>query len=254
MLLHRVIPCLLLHNGGLVKTLKFKEPKYVGDPINAVKIFNDKEVDELIILDIDASKEKRGPNFELLSKINREAFMPLGYGGGITTVLQVREVLNLGFEKVVLNSSALANPNLITQAAAECGNQSVVVCIDVKKNLLGKYGVYSHATGKTLALDPAEHAVEMERLGAGEIIINSVDRDGTLSGFDMDLIKRVTSRVSVPVVAMGGAGSVQDFAGAIKTGGASAVSAGAFFVFHGPHRAVLITYPAKGELKRAIEG
>jgi cyclase len=250
MLRHRVIPCLLLHNGGLVKTLKFKEPKYVGDPINAVKIFNDKEVDELVILDIDASKEKRGPNFELLSKINREAFMPLGYGGGITTVQQVRAVLNLGFEKVVLNASTLVNPGLVTQAAVECGNQSVVVCIDAKKGLLSKYSVYSHVTGKTLALDPAEHAAEMERLGAGEIVINSVDRDGTLSGYDIDLIKRVTSRVSVPVVAMGGAGSVQDFACAINIGGASAVSAGAFFVFHGPHRAVLITYPAKGELKR----
>ncbi|MFH0816829.1 MAG: AglZ/HisF2 family acetamidino modification protein [Methanobacteriota archaeon] len=251
MLRHRVIPCLLLHNGGLVKTMKFREPKYVGDPINAVKIFNDKEVDELVILDIDASREKRGPNLELLSKINREAFMPLGYGGGISTVEQVRAVLNLGFEKVVLNTAALDNPGLVTAAAGECGSQSVVVCIDAKKGFLGKYGVYSHATGKTLSREPGEYAAELGRLGAGEIVINSVDKDGTLSGYDLELIKRVASSVKIPVVAMGGANSVSDLAAAIKIGGASAVSAGAFFVFHGPHRAVLITYPSKTELKKS---
>jgi cyclase len=253
MLRHRVIPCLLLHNGGLVKTIRFREPKYVGDPINAVKIFNDKEVDELLLLDIDASKEKRGPNLELLSKINREAFMPLGYGGGISTVGQVRSVLNLGFEKVVLNTAALANPSLVTQASAECGSQSVAVCVNAKRGLTGRYSVYAHETGKTLSRDPGEYAAALEHLGAGEIVINSVDRDGTLAGYDLELIKRVTSSVKIPVVAMGGANSVEDLARAIKIGGASAVAAGAFFVFHGPHRAVLITYPAEGEMGRAME-
>ena len=253
MLRHRVIPCLLLRDGGLVKTTKFKDAKYVGDPINAIKIFNDKEADELVVLDIDASGQGRGPDLTLLSKINREAFMPLGYGGGIRSAADARAVLNLGFEKVVVNAQALSNPALVSEIANECGRQSAVVCIDVKRTFTGKHAVYAHVDGKVTSREPGAHASEMERLGAGEIIINSVDRDGTLSGYDIELIKRVTSSVKVPVVAMGGASSVGDFYKAIVDGGATAVAAGAFFVFHGPHRAVLITYPAKGELKGALE-
>jgi cyclase len=251
MLRRRVIPCLLLHNGGLVKTTRFREPKYVGDPINAVKIFNDKEVDELVLLDIDASKAGRGPNLELLSKINREAFMPLAYGGGISTLEQARAVLSLGFEKVVLNHPALSNPGLVTEISGECGSQSVAACVDVRKGMLSGASVYSHVAGKGTAREPASWAAELERLGAGEIVVNSVDRDGTLSGYDLELVGKVASAVKVPLVAMGGASSVADFASAIRAG-ASAVAAGAFFVFHGPHRAVLITYPPRAELEKAL--
>jgi cyclase len=189
----------------------------------------------------------------MLSNINREAFMPLAYGGGISTVPQIRDVLNLGFEKVVLNAAALADPGLVTSAAAECGSQSVVACVDAKRTFTGRHSVYSHVAGKAVPREPSEWAAELEGLGAGEIVVNSVDRDGTLSGYDLELVRSVAAAVKVPVVASGGAGSVSDLASAIKAG-ASAVAAGAFFVFHGPHRAVLITYPFRAELDAAMGG
>jgi len=244
----RVIPSLLLQKGGLVKSIKFKDHKYVGDPINAVKIFNDKEVDEILLLDISATAEKRGPNMEQIRDIASEAFMPLGYGGGITTLDEIRELVSSGVEKVVLNTSAFDNPGLVRQGAAYIGSQSIVVSMDVKKNLLGKYKVYVNNGSRSTGLDPADFARQMEAAGAGELLLNSIDRDGSFSGFDTALIETVAGKVNIPVVAVGGASSVQDLAVAIRHG-ASAVAAGSLFVFQRPHRAVLISYPSQKELR-----
>lgn len=244
----RVIPCLLLKNEGLVKTVKFKDPRYVGDPINAVRIFNDKEVDELVFLDITASQEKRSPPFAMLEQIASECFMPLCYGGGVRTVEHMRQLFAIGLEKVAVNSFAVERPSFMREAADLFGSSSVIASIDVKKSWRGKYEVVTYGGRKGTGLSPVEFAVEMERQGAGEIFLNSVDRDGTMSGYDIPLIKMVTEAVGVPVVACGGAGSVADLAAAITVGGASAAAAGSLFVFHGPHRAVLITYPERSEL------
>jgi len=251
MLMTRVIPVLLLKNGGLVKTVKFKNPTYVGDPINAVKIFNDKEVDELLIIDVEATKEKREPNFELVSRISREAFMPFGYGGGIKSLEEITQMFRLGVEKVSINSIAIKDPDFVKKAAEICGSQSVVVSIDVKMDEFGNHWVFDYVNNATTKLDPVRFAVSMEKNGAGEIILNSVDRDGTFSGYDTDIIKRVSESVRIPVIAMGGASKIEDFVKAVEAG-ASAVAAGSFFVFHGKHRAVLITYPNKDELKKAL--
>lgn len=247
----RVIPTLLLKNSGLVKSEKFKTFKYLGDPINIVKIFNEKEVDEIMVLDILASKEGREPQYDLLKDIAGEAFMPLGYGGGLKNVEQIRKILSLGFEKVCLNASALANKELIREASQIFGSSTIVICIDVKKNFWGKHEVYNHADGKTYG-SPAEWAQNIEALGAGELIINSVDRDGTLSGYDLELTKSVSSITTIPVIACGGAGAKVHFSEAVKSGGASAVAAGSFFVFQGPHRAVLISYPSDKELRHLL--
>lgn len=254
MLRTRVIPALLLKNDGLVKTIRFKDPTYVGDPINAVKIFNDKEVDELLFIDIQATREKRTPNFELVSRISREAFMPFGYGGGIRNLEDVNKLLRLGVEKVSINAYAIENPDFIKKAAQNVGSQSVVASIDVRQDSSGRHWVFDYRSGTTTKLDPVTSAILMEKNGAGEILLNSVDRDGTFSGYDINIIRKVSSSVGIPVIALGGAGKIQDFAEAVKVGGASAVAAGSFFVFHGPHRAVLITYPAKNELKKVFSG
>jgi len=248
----RVIPCLLLRNQGLVKTVKFKDAKYLGDPINIVKIFNDKEVDELVFLDITATLEGKEPPYELLEDIVSEAFMPFGYGGGIKRLDQVKRILGLGVEKVVINTQSVENPRFISEVAAMVGSQSVLVSMDVKKNFWGKYEIYSRSGTKSTSLDPVSFAVEMEKDGAGELIINSIDRDGTMKGYDLDLIKAITSEVSIPVVACGGAKNVHDLAEAVDKGGASAAGAGSMFVFHGPHRAVLISYPRNEDLKKAF--
>jgi cyclase len=248
----RVIPALLLKGQGLVKTVKFRDPKYLGDPINIVKIFNDKEVDELIFLDITATNEKRRPPFEMLSKITSECFMPLGYGGGIRGMDDVRALLSLGIEKIILNTIAVENPAFISDVAGYAGSQAVVVSLDVKKGLLGNYEVVTHS-GKTGAgLDPVRHALEMEKRGAGELFVNSIDRDGTMQGYDLDLIRRVAEAVSIPVVACGGAGNIQHLAEAIQQGGASAAAAGSMFVFQGPLRGVLISYPSQAELRSVL--
>jgi cyclase len=249
MLKNRVIPCLLLRNGGLVKTLKFTDPKYVGDPINAIRIFNDKEVDELMVLDITASKDKKEPNYDLIEQFASECFMPLCYGGGIKNVEQARKIFSLGVEKVCIQTSALEDLSLVSALAEQFGNQSILVSIDVKKDWLGKAKLYSAATGKTVSRPWTEFLQEAVKAGAGEIVLNAVDRDGTLKGMDLDLIKQASSSISVPLVAVGGAGSLQDIKAAVEAG-ASAVSAGAFFVFQGPHRAVLITYPKYKELEQ----
>ncbi len=253
MLKTRVIPCLLLRGAGLVKTTRFKDPKYVGDPINAIKIFNDKEVDELMLLDITASKEDRGPAFAVIDEVASECFMPLAYGGGIRSVEDARRVLRLGVEKVVFNTTAWREPRVLEAASREFGAQAVVASIDVRRRLFGRYEVFVEAATRGTGIDPVEYAKRMQASGAGEILLTAVDRDGTMEGFDVELIGRVSRAVAIPVIASGGAGSVADFAVAVRDGGADAVAAGAMFVFHGPHRAVLITYPARALLERTLE-
>jgi len=252
MLPPRVIPCLLLRNQGLVKTTRFKNPKYVGDPTNAVRIFNDKEVDELVFLDITASSEQRPPQFELLARMTSECFMPLCYGGGVRTIADMRKLFALGIEKVAVNTYAAENPDFIREAADIFGSSSVIVSIDVKKPMFGKNEVVTLGAKNRTGLDPMEFAQTMEARGAGELLLNSVDRDGTMLGYDLDLIRSISSSVDIPVVALGGAGSVRDLGRAIREGGASAAAAGSMFVFHGPHKAVLITYPSPAELSAAF--
>jgi len=245
---NRVIPCLLLRNGGLVKTQKFANPRYVGDPINAIRIFNEKEVDELMVLDITASKDRREPDYALIEQFAGECFMPLAYGGGIRSVEPARQLFALGVEKICLQTAALADLSLITRLADQFGSQSVIVSVDVKKNLLGRPQLYAAATGKILPQDWRDFLMQAVRAGAGEVVLNAVDRDGMMQGMDLVLIKSATEMVTVPLIAVGGAGSLPDIKAAVDSG-ASAVAAGAFFVFHGPHRAVLITYPRYEELK-----
>lgn len=239
----RVIPCLLLRGQGLVKTRKFKEPVYIGDPVNAVRIFSEKEADELVLLDIDASREGREPNYELIAEIAGECFMPVAYGGGIRTLEQVRRLIRCGIEKVVINSATAESTEVITQAAEVFGSQAVVGGVDVRKSLLGGYKVVAKSASVETKLVLDEHVQRLVAAGAGEILLNSVDRDGTMAGYDLDLIRSVTRRVDVPVVACGGAGNVDHLREAVRDAGASAVAAGSMFVFQGKRRAVLISYP-----------
>ncbi len=252
MLKTRVIPCLLLKSGGLVKTIQFKNPTYVGDPINAIKIFNDKEVDELVFLDITASKDGRGPAFEAVCDFASECFMPVAYGGGIRSVDDARKVLSLGVEKIVINTMTLRRPELVSELASEFGAQAVVVSIDARKRLIGGHEVCALGGTQKTGIRPVDHARRMAELGAGEILITSIDRDGTQSGYDIALVRSVADAVPVPVIACGGAGTLEHFAEAVREGHASAVSAGSMFVFHGRHRAVLISYPSRVDLERAL--
>lgn len=248
MLKHRVIPCLLLSHSGLVKTRQFSEPTYVGDPINVIRIFNEKEVDELMVLDIDASKENREPDYSLIEQFAGECFMPLCYGGGISKFEHARQLFSLGVEKVCLQSAILDSPALITEIASHYGKQSVVVSADAKNGLLGEHKLYSSSSGKTLGLPLIDYLNRSVEAGAGEVLLNSVDRDGMMEGMDLELIREVASSLLVPLIAVGGAGSLMDMKMAVDAG-ASAVAAGAFFVFHGHYRAVLITYPQYSELE-----
>lgn len=245
----RVIPCLLLKNEGLVKTVKFRNQTYVGDPINTVRIFNDKEVDELVFLDISATREKRRLNFRLMEHVASECFMPLGYGGGVSSVEDMKALFSIGMEKVIINSCAVSDQKLIEKAADQFGSQSVVVSIDVKKDWLGRYRVFIDGGRTNTGLDPVKHAVNITARGAGELFLTSIDRDGTFNGYDLELIRNVTSQVDVPVVACGGAKTVADLGKAVNEGGASAAAAGSMFVFQGPHRAVLISYPSPDDLQ-----
>lgn len=251
MLRTRVIPCLLIQGDGLVKTVKFKSPTYVGDPTNAIRIFNTKEVDELVVLDIGASPGRKEPQFDRLAEITGECFMPLCYGGGVTTIEQMARIFALGVEKVALNTSAAENASLVRQAANRFGSQSIVVSIDVKKRLLGGYEVVTRGASCWTGEEPARFAAKMQSKGAGEILLTSVDRDGTGIGYDNELISKVSSAVSIPVIACGGAGSLEHMAEAVRSG-ASAVAAGSMFVFHGRRRAVLISYPAPDKLKAVL--
>ena len=252
MLSTRVIPVLLLKGKGLVKSVKFKKPVYVGDPINAVKVFNDKEVDELIFLDILASKKGLTPDYKLIEAIASECFMPVCYGGGISSLEQIQKILNLGIEKVSLNHTALEKSELIKDAAYMFGSQSIVVSLDVKKGKFGSQKIFSHFSGKTTALDPLEYAKSMEKLGAGELLINSVDRDGTMSGYDIELMKEIVVNVNIPVIACGGAGKLAHFQEVTNKTNVAAIAAGSMFVFHGRHKAVLPSYPDQEELKKYI--
>lgn len=252
MLKTRVIPCLLVQGQRLVKTIAFHNPRYVGDPINAVRIFNEKEVDELVVLDIAATIEQRPPNLRLISEMASECFMPLAYGGGIRSLDDLQSVFSLGVEKVVINSEAAARPAFIRDAAGKFGSQSVIVSIDVKKKWLGGYETRTLSGRQGTGFDPVRFACDMENAGAGEIFLNSIDRDGTMRGYDLDLIRAVSRAVSIPVIACGGAGNLADLAAAVNQG-ASAVAAGSMFVFHGKHRAVLINYPSRRELEATFD-
>lgn len=251
MLRSRIIPCLLVQNKGLVKTIGFKDAKYVGDPINAVKIFNEKEVDELIVLDIDASAENRGPNFELIRNLAIECRMPFCYGGGVKTVEDARKIISLGAEKVAISSAAVKNFNLIDEIGKSVGNQSVIVVIDVRK----KKGIFSSDSydifinnGKTKTnLNFEDFVKKIDKAGVGEIVINSIDRDGTMAGYDMTLAEIVRSWTEVPLTILGGAGSLNDISRLIERFKIIGAAAGSLFVFKGKYRAVLISYPSKIE-------
>lgn len=245
----RVIPVLLLRNAGLVKGMRFKDHQYVGDPINAVKIFNDKEVDELIFLDISA-RERKEINFELLSRISSEAFMPFAYGGGITNCQQIEKLFRSGVEKVVMNSELFQRPSLLAEAVTIAGSQSVVACVDVRKSFFGKYEVYAN-NGKTkTGIELNDHLKFLVDSGAGELVVQSIDKEGTLSGLDIPLMSEVARSVGVPVVASGGASGLDNIREAFQTSSLSGVAAGSLFVFHGKHRAVLITYPDRAEIDK----
>lgn len=244
----RIIPVLLLKNAGLVKTIQFKDPKYLGDPLNAVKIFNEKEVDELIFLDILATVENKSIPFKLLEEIAEECFMPLAYGGGIKSLDDIKAILKIGVEKVIINTMAIENPEMIQDAVKKYGSSTICVSIDVKKNFWGKYEIFTNAGTKNTKLDPVGFAMKMDEFGVGEMMINSIDRDGTMKGYDLDLISKITEKVGMPVIACGGAASIDDFSSAVHQAGASAVAAGSMFVFHGKHRAVLISYPSQNSI------
>lgn len=248
MFLPRVIPVLLLKGKGLVKTVKFKDPKYIGDPINAVKIFNDLKADELVFLDITASKESRTVSVELVKDIGDEAFMPFGVGGGISNITQIEKLLKAGAEKVIINTNFVLKPELIEEAAKVFGSQSIVVSIDVKKTFLGKYECWIKDGSENTKSNPVDLARKAESSGAGELIINSIDLDGLMTGYDTGLIRSIADTVSIPVVACGGAGKTEHLFQGYSDGNAHALAAGSMFVFHGPRRAVLINYPSKNEL------
>ena len=243
MLRPRIIPSLLLHDKGLVKTLNFKSPKYVGDPINAVRIFNEKQVDELAIFDIDATVLNKEPDYVLIEKLALQSRMPLCYGGGVKTIKQAQIIFGLGIEKIALSSAVIQNPQLVTQIADRVGSQSVIVVLDIKKKLLGGYEIYTHNGTKSTGINPFLFAKEMERLGAGEIILNSIDQDGVMKGYDLNLIDKIAETVSIPLTVLGGAGSLSDMEKVIDKHGVIGVAAGSLFVFKGPYKAVLINYP-----------
>lgn len=248
MLRPRVIPTLLLNGRGLYKTKAFKNPIYVGDPINTVRIFNEKEVDEIVVLDINATVENREPPFEMIQEIASECFMPVAYGGGVRNLDQVRTIFKSGVEKIVLNTIAVEDISVVSEISRYTGTSSVVVAIDVKKKLFGGHEVAIRRGAKGTGLNPVEHARNVERAGAGEIFLNSVDRDGAMQGYDITLIREVSASVNIPVIASGGAGTLDHFHAALETG-AAAVAAGSMFVFQGRHRAVLINYPTPAEIE-----
>ena len=250
MFLPRIIPVLLLKGKGLVKTVRFKEPKYIGDPINAVKIFNDLKADELVFLDITASKESRTISIDLVKDIGDEAFMPFGVGGGISNIIQIEHLLKAGAEKVVVNTNAAIKPDLIREASNIFGSQSIVVALDVKKTLLGRYECWIKDGSENTKRHPIDLAKKAEDSGAGELIINSIDLDGVMTGYNIELIKSIVDIVSIPVVVCGGAGNLAHLKKGYSEGKAHALAAGSMFVFHGPRRAVLINYPSKNELKQ----
>ena len=241
----RIIPLLLLKNKGLVKTKKFGNPVYIGDPINAVRIFNKKEANELILLDISGDRFVKSVDYSLLEKVASEAFMPMSYGGGIASFNDAKHILNLGYEKIVLDSAVYDNPDLIPAIANVFGSQSIIVALDIKKDFFGRYKLTSKSNNKTHDINIESHIDNLIKLGVGEILVNAVDRDGMMQGLDINLVEKIAARSTVPVIACGGVGSIDDIKNLFSNTKASAVAAGSLFVFHGPHRAVLINYPSR---------
>ncbi len=257
MLYPRIIPCLLVHNNGLVKTIKFQDPKYVGDPLNAVKIFNEKEADELIILDVDATVENKEPDYEMIKNLAIECRMPLCYGGGIKTVEQAQRILGLGVEKIALSSAAVESPEIISKIAERVGSQSITIILDLKKDpTIGQYQIFTHRAQKNTKERPVDWVKKIAEMGAGEVVLNFIDEDGVMGGYDLEPLKQIRSSINLPIVVLGGAGSLQDIENLISQYGIIGAAAGSLFVFKGKYRAVLINYPDPGEkdalIKRAL--
>lgn len=253
MLRPRITPCLLIHKAGLVKTVGFKAPKYVGDPINAVKIFNEKEADELIVLDIDATANNAEPDYRMIANLAAECRMPLCYGGGIKTPAQAKRIISLGVEKVAISSAAVEHPELIKQIADEIGRQSVVVVLDVKKRLFSKdYDVFTKNARTNIKRSVFDLAAEAEKLGAGELVINSIDLDGAMTGYDLELAKKIRQAVNIPITILGGAGALDHIEALIRSCGVIGASAGSLFVFKGVYKAVLINYPTLAQRDELI--
>ena len=241
----RIIPILLIRNKGVIKTIKFKNETYIGDPMNAIKIFNDLEADELIVLDIEASLKNRVISSDLVNRITEEAFMPVAIGGGINSQEDARKILSLGAEKIIINSASVLKPTVVSDISQKFGNQSIVVSIDVKHNFLKKKKVAIHRGTRLTSIDPIDHAKKMEKLGAGEIMINAIANDGLMTGYDTTLISEISKAVNIPVIACGGAGSLEDLKLVCSEGNASAAAAGSIFVYYGSRKGVLINYPSK---------
>jgi cyclase len=249
----RLIPVLLLQDNGLVKTKRFKNPTYIGDPINAVKIFNEKQVDELVFLDIRATLKGYSPNFDCISEIASECFMPFAYGGGIKSIEHIQKIIRLGAEKVIINSALYSNPDIIRQASEQFGRQSIIASIDVKKDIFGQYKIFSSGGTKKQKESIKDVIHKAQNYGAGEILINNIDLDGQMTGYDEKLFSQISSKIDVPLIACGGAGSMQDFRNLYQTGYVDALAAGSFFVFQGKHNAVLITYPHYSKVKEIFK-
>jgi cyclase len=240
----RLIPLLLLADGGLVKTVGFRDPRYVGDPINTVRIFNDKQADELVILDILATREGRAPDERAIEEIASEAFMPVGYGGGVRDLATATRLIQLGVEKVIVNSAAVDDPTSVHEISDRLGRSTLVVSVDARRRPDGMYEVVTHGGTRATGIDVRRHVADIQELGAGELIIQSIERDGTMSGYELELVRQATQAADIPVVAGGGAASLSDAVHAVREAGASAAAAGSMFVFHGRHKAVLVTYPS----------
>lgn len=247
----RIIPCLSIDDGEMVKTIHFQKPRYLGDVVNAVKIFNNKGVDELSILDISATRRGKEPNFDLLKDIATEAFMPLSYGGGVREIEQIKKLFYIGYEKIIMNTAFVKNSQLVQEAVRFSGSQSVVVSIDAKADLFGRYTCYMGDGQEKLQMDPIQLAKQAQELGAGEILLNSINRDGAMNGYDLKLVKNVADSVDIPVIACGGAGKMEDIKAVLQEGHADAAAAGSFFVYYGRNKAILITAPSEQELVQA---
>jgi len=248
----RIIPCLLLKDSGLVKTVNFNKYNYIGDPINTCRIFNELEVDELTFLDINATVENKEPNYKVLQEIAEECFMPVSYGGGIKNIQQVEKILSIGFEKVIINSAVFEDRKLISEIANHFGSQSLIISIDYKKNIFGKYQVYGLSGTKNFKIHPVDWAREIKESGAGEILLTSIDREGTWKGYDVELTKQVTEKVNLPVIANGGAGNIDDIADVVNNGGASAVALGSMVVYQAKDMGVLINFPDRELLSKRL--
>ena len=249
---NRVIPVLLLMDNGLYKTKQFNNPIYIGDPINAVKIFNEKEVDELILLDITSTSENKEIQYDFIKDIVSEAFMPICYGGGVKNVNQIKKLLKIGIEKISINSHAVFNPDFIKEASGIYGSSTIVVSLDIRKSKFGKYSVYTERGKRSSGLDPIKFSKYLEKLGVGELLVTSINNEGTMQGYDIILLKKIASQLGIPIIANGGSGKLEHMKKVINDAGVSAVSAGSMFVYYGKHRAVLINYPDRFRIENLI--